>query len=92
MRSQLVCKAWQHALAARRWPLRCLELNAPFAKRPAAVAMWMQRVQPGVEQLQVRLGTEEYCLGAGDPPVSPGSPAVRAVHGALLAVQPPGVS
>lgn len=121
VRCQLVCKAWQHALDPRRWPLLRMALRADAPDEAPAAASWLQRVGPAVRHLQVELGfalpkgipyhdpdqvaahlpaelqadpavlaaIAEQC--AGSPSVLD-IPAVQAVRGALLAMQPQGVS
>ncbi|PRW33187.1 F-box domain-containing [Chlorella sorokiniana] len=91
LRCQLVCKTWQQALDPRRWPLQWLELKVEACQdgKPAAppAALWVQRVRPGVRQLRITIGSEGGHL-RGRQPLSFDSPAVRAVHSALLALHP----
>ncbi len=103
VRCQLVCKAWRHALDARRWPLHSLTLRpleGPF--QPLPVALWLQTVRPTVQQLAIdleRAEAELHQTRSGsrwirieDGPLTFDSPAVSSCHGAMLALQPPSVS
>lgn len=94
-------KAWRHALSPRRWPLWQLQLLSWDGAAPPPAALWLQRVRPGVRRLEIELGGQGSPVsswnGQGEYPWNampqvPGSPAVQAVHGALLALHPPSVS
>lgn len=95
IRCQLVSKAWQHALNPARWPLWHLELLAEHREAVPAVALWLHRVQPGVQRLTVNLSPDlaEVWEGpAWDFSLWDNSPAAEAVHAALLSLQPLSVS
>lgn len=49
-------------------------------------------MRPAVQQLQIELAGRGGLLNEGKEPLTIDSPAVQAVHGALLALQPLGVS
>ncbi|PRW33212.1 toll-like receptor 3 [Chlorella sorokiniana] len=93
LRCQLVCKAWRHALDARRWPLWQLQLAAVGGTEDALPApppaLWVQHAQPGVQHLTIKLGGTAGFLEEGKQPLTPDIPAVQAVQAALLALQPP---
>ena len=51
-----MCKAWRLALGASRWPLWRLKLVAEQPADAPSAALWAQRLQPGVRQLEIELG------------------------------------
>lgn len=97
----MVCKAWKYALDPRRWPLRQLVLDGTRRESftgkvtlPTALplALWMQHVRPGIEDLDLELRGILADFATQTEPLGTRSPTVEAVHGALLALQPTAVS
>lgn len=104
LRCQLVCKAWRHALDARRWPLWGLGWHVPdAASEVPPAALWAQRLRPAVRCLSFELGgtdgivqwawryrqdSDDEYSEDEDEPLPFDSAAVQAVHAALLALQP----